>query len=117
MKKCCIPLKLVKWTANFLSNQKIAIYLNSIQGEMKPVKNSISQESSIFSILISFYSAGLLDIFKILTNPIKILENYICNYSTHISILMYVDNRKLTVSSHLLDTNNYVLAKAYQLVD
>jgi len=30
---------------------------------------------------------------------------------------MYVDDGKLTVSSHSLDTNNYVLAKAYQLVD
>ena len=30
---------------------------------------------------------------------------------------MYVDNGKLTVSSQLLDTNNYILAKAYQLVD
>ena len=84
---------------------------------MKPVKNSISQESPIFSILISFYSASLLDIFEIPTNPIEIPENYICNHPTHISILMYVDNRKLTVSSHSLDTNNYVLAKAYQLVD
>jgi len=30
---------------------------------------------------------------------------------------MYVDDGKLTVSSYLLDTNNYILAKAYQLVD
>jgi len=30
---------------------------------------------------------------------------------------MYVNNRKLTVFSHSLDTNNYVLAKTYQLVD
>ena len=30
---------------------------------------------------------------------------------------MYVDNGKLTVSSQSLDTNNYILAKAYQLVD
>ena len=29
---------------------------------------------------------------------------------------MYVDDKKLTVSSHSLDTNNYILAKAYQLV-
>ena len=30
---------------------------------------------------------------------------------------MYVDDGKLTVSSQSLDTNNYVLDKAYQLVD
>ena len=30
---------------------------------------------------------------------------------------MYVNDGKLTTSSHSLDTNNYVLAKAYQLVD
>jgi len=30
---------------------------------------------------------------------------------------MYVDDGKLTISSQSLDTNNYTLAKAYQLVD
>ena len=84
---------------------------------MKPVKNGILQGSSIFSILASFYSAGLLDIFEIPTNPIEILENHTCNYPTDISILIYVNDGKLTISSHLLNTNNYVLVKAYQLVN
>ena len=84
---------------------------------MKLVKNGILQESPISSILIFFYSAGLLDIFETLTNSIKIPENHACNHLTHVFILMYVDDGKLTVSSHSLDTNNYVLTKAYQLVD
>jgi len=84
---------------------------------MKPVKNGISQESPISSILISFDSAGLLDIFETLANSIKIPENYVYNHPIHIFILIYVDDGKLTVSSHSLDTNNYVLTKAYQLVD
>jgi len=80
---------------------------------MKPVKNGIPQGSSISPILISFYLAGLLDIFETSTNPIEIPENHTCNYLIHISILMYIDDGKLTVSSHLLDTNNYVLVKVY----
>ena len=84
---------------------------------MKPVKNSIPQGSPISPILVFFYSAGLLDIFEISTNPIEILENHACNHPTHVSILMYVDDGKLTVSSQSLDTNNYILVKAYQLVD
>jgi len=84
---------------------------------MKPVKNGILQGFPISFILVFFYSAGLLDIFETLTNPIKIPENHACNYLTHVSILMYVDDGKLTVSSQSLDTNNYILAKAYQLVD
>ena len=84
---------------------------------MKLVKNGILQESPISSILIFFYSAGLLDIFETLTNFIKIPENHACNHLTHVFILIYVDDGKLTVSSHSLDTNNYVLTKAYQLVD
>jgi len=71
----------------------------------------------ISPILTFFYSVGLLNIFEIPTNPIEIPENYAYNHPTHISILMYVDDGKLTVSSYLLDTNNYILAKAYQLVD
>ena len=84
---------------------------------MKLVKNGILQGPPISPILISFYSADLLDIFKTPTNPIEISKNHACNYLTYISILMYVDDEKLTVFSHLLDTNNYVLAKAYQLVN
>ena len=41
MKKCCIPLELVKWTANFLSDWETAICLDGTQEEMKPVKNGI----------------------------------------------------------------------------
>jgi len=84
---------------------------------MKPVKNGIPQESPISPIFAFFYSAGLLDIFETLTNPIKIPENHACNHPTHVSILMYVDDGKLTIFSYSLDTNNYVLAKTYQLVD
>jgi len=84
---------------------------------MKPVKNSILQEPPISPILASFYSAGLLDIFGTPTNLIEILENHTYNHPTHVSILMYVDDGKLIVSSHSLDINNYILAKAYQLVD
>ena len=117
MKKCYICIKLVKWTANFFSNQEVVIYLDSIQEEITSVKNSISQGSSISPILIFFYSVGLLDIFEIPTYSIKIPENYAYNHPTHISILMYIDDEKLTVSFYLLDTNNYILVKAYQLVD
>jgi len=117
MKKYHILFKLVKWTANFLSDWEAAIYLDNIQREIKPVKNSIPQGSPISPILASFYSAGLLDIFKTSTNPIEISENSICNHSIYVSILIYVDDEKLTVFSYSLDTNNYVLAKAYQLVD
>jgi len=84
---------------------------------MKPVKNGISQGFPISLILAFFYSVGLLDIFETLTNPIKIPENHAYIHPTYVSILMYVNNGKLTVSSQLLDTNNYILAKAYQLVD
>jgi len=84
---------------------------------MKLVKNNILQESPISSILVSFYLVGLLDIFETPTNSIKILENHTYNYLTYIFILIYIDDEKLTIFSYLLDTNNYVLAETYQLVD
>ena len=55
--------------------------------------------------------------FETSTNPIKIPENHIYNYPTYVSILIYIDNEKLTISSFSLDTNNHILTKAYQLVD
>jgi len=68
-------------------------------------------------LLSPLSSPPFTDIFETPTNPIEIPENHACNHPTHVSILIYVDDGKLTVSSHSLDTNNYVLAKAYQLVD
>ena len=91
----------------------MAIYFNSIQEEIKLVKNNILQEFSIFSILVSFYLVGLLNIFKIPANFIMISENYICNYFTYISIFIYIDNRKLTISFYSLDTNNFMFVKTY----
>ena len=83
---------------------------------MKPVKNGIFQGSFISPIFVFFYLAGLLNILETPTNSIEIPENYVYNHSIHVSILIYVNDRKLTVFLYLLDTNNYVLAKAYQLV-
>ncbi|KAF9439727.1 hypothetical protein P691DRAFT_618438, partial [Macrolepiota fuliginosa MF-IS2] len=57
-----IPLKLVKWTESFLSNREVAIYLDGVRGEMKPVTNGILQGSPTSPILAAFYSAGLLDL-------------------------------------------------------
>jgi len=80
---------------------------------MKPVKNSIPQESRTSLIYISFYLVDLLNIFKTLANHIMILENYAYNSLIHVSILIYVDDGKLTILSLSLDTNNFILAKAY----
>jgi len=84
---------------------------------MKLVKNNIPQGFPIFSILAFFYLVGLLNIFEILANSIVISENYAYNHFIHVSILIYIDNRKLIISSFSLDTNNFILAKTYQLVD
>jgi len=81
---------------------------------MKPVKNGIPQESPTSSILTSFYLVGLLNIFKTSANLIMISDIYTYNYFIHISILINVDDGKLTISSLSLDTNNFMLAKAYQ---
>ena len=80
---------------------------------MKPVKNSIPQESPTSLIYISFYLVDLLNIFKTLANHIMILENYAYNSLIYVSILIYVDDGKLTILSLSLDTNNFILAKAY----
>jgi len=80
---------------------------------MKLVKNNILQEFPIFSILASFYLASLLNIFKTPADFIMISENYICNHFIYISILVYIDNRKLIISFHSLDTNNFMFVKTY----
>jgi len=63
MQKRYIPLEYLKWTANFLDKYKAAICVDGIRGSSKPVKNGISQGSSVSPILTLFYSAGLLEVF------------------------------------------------------
>ena len=42
-----------------------------------------------------------------------ISKNYVYNYFTYISILIYIDDRKLTISFYSLDTNNFMFVKTY----
>jgi len=111
-----IPLEYLKWTANFLDNHKVAICVNGTRGDSKPVKNRIPQGSLVLSILASFYSADLLEVFqdKVIFSTPKNLE---ADKPSDIGILIYIDNGKLTVSSISIATNNIFLAKAYKAVD
>ncbi|KAJ3559098.1 hypothetical protein NP233_g11351 [Leucocoprinus birnbaumii] len=106
------------------SNSKVTPLLNlrttfglSIRGEIKPVKNGIPQGSPVSPILATFYSAGLLDMFENPDTAVQIPDNLKHDKPTCVSILMYVDDRKLVVSSHSINTNNRLLAQAYQMVD
>ncbi|KAJ3562483.1 hypothetical protein NP233_g9541 [Leucocoprinus birnbaumii] len=112
-----IPLEYVKWTASFLSNREAAICIDGVRGETKPVKNGIPQGSPVSPILATFYSAGLLDMFENPDTAIQIPDNLKHDKPTCVSILMYVDDGKLVVSSRSIDTNNRLLAQAYQVVD
>jgi len=116
MQKRHILLEYLKWTVNFLNKCEAAICVNGIRGSSKPIKNRIPQGSPISPILVSFYLAGLLEVFQD-TNALLIPEHLKATKPTNTGILMYVDDNKLTVSSMLIASNITFLAEAYKIID
>lgn len=110
-----IPLQIVKWTASFLSNRVAAICIDGIRGELAAVQNGIPQGSPISPILAAYYTADLLDLFR--PNPNSPTSTPIPDKPTPVTVLMYVDDGKLTVSSRSLETNVTILKNAYLRVD
>ena len=110
-----IPIEYVKWTASFLSNREAAICINGCCGAMKPVDNSIPQGSPVSPILSSYYSSELIESFSIPSNPTQLdLHATTPSQPSPLSIIMYVDDRKLYVSSRSLHTNTLLLQLAYK---
>ena len=116
MQKRYIPLEYLKWTANFLDKCEAAICVDGIRGSSKLVKNRILQGSSVSSILASFYSASLLEVFQN-TNALPIPEHLKATKPTNTGILMYINDGKLTVSLTSIALNITLLAEAYKIVD
>ena len=109
-----IPLEYVKWMASFLSTQEAAVCLDGIWGEMAIVENGILQGSPILPVLAAIYTAELLEIFTS-TTPTYTIP--VPDKPTSTDMLMYVDDRKLYVSSLTLDTNIHLLHIAYICAD
>ena len=116
MQKRHILLEYLKWTAKFLDKCKAAICVDGIRGSSKLVKNGIPQGLPVSPILVSFYSAGLLEVFQD-ANTLPISEYLKAIKPTNIGILIYVNDCKLTVSSMSISSNITLLAEAYKIVD
>jgi len=116
MQKRHILLEYLKWTVNFLDKCKAAICVDGIRGSSKLVKNGIPQGSPVSPILVSFYSAGLLEVFQD-ANALLIPEHLKAMKPTNIGILIYVDDCKLTVFSMSISSNITLLTEAYKIVD
>ena len=110
-----LPLEYIKWTASFLSNREAAICIDGRCDSMKPVDNGIPQGSPVSPILAAFYSAELLEKFNTPIQPP--LRDYNPSHPSPVSIIMYVDDGKIYVSSTSLQTNVILLANAYSEVE
>ena len=108
-----IPLPLVKWVASFLNKCQAAVCLDGIRGDMSEVQNGIPQGSPVSPILAAYYTSDLLNLFC--SNPAQ--STPVPDKPTPVTIFMYVDDGKLTVSSRSLETNIIYLKSAYNKVD
>ena len=108
-----IPLPLVKWVASFLDERQAAVCLDGIRGDMSHVENGIPQGSPVSPILAAYYTSDLFNLFR--QNPT--LSTPIPDKPTPVTLFMYVDDGKLTVSSRSLETNIALLQSAYNKVD
>ena len=90
--------------------------MDGARGEMNNIKNGISQGSPTSPILALLYLTGLLDLFK--PNPnTDLQELLLLDEPTTITLFIYIDDGKLTISSKSLETNVKLLAVAYYRVN
>ena len=109
-----IPLPIVRWVSSFLSEREAAVCLDGKRGAMKPVLNGIPQGSPVSPILAAFYSAELIEKMQ---EPLAERAQHAGDQPTRVSILCYVDDGMLYVSSHSLETNTQLLEAAYVRAD
>ena len=111
-----LPLEYIKWTHSFLSDREAAICIDGKCGQMSPVENGIPQGSPVSPVMASFYSAELIEKFKIpaIPEPDRITFP---SQPTPTNIIMYVDDGKIYVSSKSLETNTIILRLAYLEVE
>jgi hypothetical protein len=113
LRKKGIPLPIVTWVASFLDDRQAAVCLDGIRGNMAEVENGIPQGSPVSPILAAFYTSDIFNLF--LPNPIQ--STPVPDKPTAVTLFMYVDDGKLTVSSRSLETNVIYLKSACNKVD
>jgi ribonuclease HI len=113
-----VPIEYVKWVNSFLSERQAAICIDGIRGEMKPVQSGIPQGSPVSPVLAAFYTAELVEKFRIDNTQLEDDDNSTTpSAPTLTSVIMYVDDGKIYVSSKSLETNVILLKLAYKEVE
>jgi Reverse transcriptase (RNA-dependent DNA polymerase) len=117
-----LPLPLVKWMKSFLSNRKAVLSLDGKQDVLWDVATGIPQGSCISPVLAAYFSAPLVKHINVvigekLENDAEFADELREAQATNHMTVIYVDDRRITVSSNSLDTNVKFLAIAYTAAD
>jgi retron-type reverse transcriptase len=126
MRNAKLPLPMVKWMHTFLSERKAAIHLDGqcktikqvLNGQCKAIKqvlNGLPQGSPISGLASSLYTVELLQIMhKIAKKEHK--ANRTIDKITPMTMVMYIDDGNIWVSSLSLSANTHILQAAYKTV-
>jgi hypothetical protein len=115
MRNAKLPLPMVKWMNTFLSEHNTAIHLDGQRTAIKQILNGLPQGSPISGPASSLYTADLLQLMhKIVKKERK--ANHTIDKITPTTMVMYIDDGNIWVSSLSLNTNTLILQAAYKTV-
>jgi retron-type reverse transcriptase len=115
MRQAHLPLPMIKWMKSFLSEHQAAICLDGHCTNIKLVLNGLPQGSPISGLASSLYMADILMHMQNITTREYQSTHSLENISPT-TMVMYIDDGNIWVSSSSLKTNIQILQAAYKAV-
>jgi hypothetical protein len=115
MRQAHLPLPMIKWMKSFLSERQAAICLDGHCTNIKLVLNGLPQGSPISGLASSLYTADILMHMQNITTRERQSARSLENISPT-TMVMYIDDRNVWVSSSSLKNNMQILQAAYKAV-
>ena len=115
------PLPTVQWVASFLKDRQTAMCLDGTRDTLLPTETGTPQGSGVSCVVTAILTASLTAALNQGLAPGNLGEDLAEDAKQHqarrTTLIIYVDDGKITIASSNINTNVRFLSRAYQIVE